>query len=547
MCRAVPRIRPGWHVAVLAALLLYFLWNCLYYTPYVVDDAFISFRYARNLVEGHGLVYNPGEYVEGYSNFLWVLLEAGLLAADLPILAGVKVLGVASGLAAVVMTFFLGRILFEHRPAVGLLAAGMLCFNTSLAVWTQAGLETAFFTALIVGMCLRHETERRRGAAFPLSAILFGLVWLTRPEAPVYGLYFLARRLSKSDRKPLDRRDAVWLAVLLSIVVSYEVWGLSYYGALFPNTHAAKIGDGGPVFERAATASLSRSQLFQFVISQGWGFAGVFLVGVLGSLRRARLVPAAVWAPVASAVIFLLYAWSDWMPRFRFVVPAMPSLFLMVAFGVVEFGVALSRRRIAKPLWVLGIAVALVGYAQHQMFAGYYRDRTRRNFDFAAGARGMWPRKVPANLGRTLYPIQNTAWAILELAPRREWVAIADIGFPGYLTMNPVWDLRGLVTPAAARAKHGDAAAVRAAVDDLLGRDPALIVFPPSFPSLDRFHEELLNDPRTRRRYDRVESEDGERVRYQRKDLPGRIPRARILRALEGFPEYDSKRAREYR
>ena len=40
---------------------------------FVCDDAFISFCYARNLLEGHGLVYNPGEYVEGYSNFLWVL------------------------------------------------------------------------------------------------------------------------------------------------------------------------------------------------------------------------------------------------------------------------------------------------------------------------------------------------------------------------------------------------------------------------------------------------------------------------------------------
>ncbi len=45
---------------------------------FLCDDAFISFRYVRNLVEGHGLVFNPGERVEGYSNFLWVLELAGL-------------------------------------------------------------------------------------------------------------------------------------------------------------------------------------------------------------------------------------------------------------------------------------------------------------------------------------------------------------------------------------------------------------------------------------------------------------------------------------
>ena len=47
---------------------------------FLCDDAFISFRYARNLLEGHGLVFNPGEYVEGYSNFLWTL-ELALLWA----------------------------------------------------------------------------------------------------------------------------------------------------------------------------------------------------------------------------------------------------------------------------------------------------------------------------------------------------------------------------------------------------------------------------------------------------------------------------------
>ena len=47
-------------------------WTC--------DDAFISFRYARNLVRGHGLVFNPGEAVEGYTNFLWTLgLALGMI------------------------------------------------------------------------------------------------------------------------------------------------------------------------------------------------------------------------------------------------------------------------------------------------------------------------------------------------------------------------------------------------------------------------------------------------------------------------------------
>ena len=45
---------------------------------FLCDDAFISFRYVRNLLAGHGLVFNPGEYVEGYTNFLWILELAAI-------------------------------------------------------------------------------------------------------------------------------------------------------------------------------------------------------------------------------------------------------------------------------------------------------------------------------------------------------------------------------------------------------------------------------------------------------------------------------------
>ena len=43
---------------------------------FVQDDAYISFRYARNLADGLGLVWNAGERVEGYTNFLWTLMLA---------------------------------------------------------------------------------------------------------------------------------------------------------------------------------------------------------------------------------------------------------------------------------------------------------------------------------------------------------------------------------------------------------------------------------------------------------------------------------------
>lgn len=67
---------------------------------YLSDDTFISFRYARNLARGDGLVFNPSERVEGYTNFLEVVVLAGLyrLGADL-VRAG-RSLSLASGAAS---------------------------------------------------------------------------------------------------------------------------------------------------------------------------------------------------------------------------------------------------------------------------------------------------------------------------------------------------------------------------------------------------------------------------------------------------------------
>jgi arabinofuranosyltransferase len=69
-----------------------------------IDDAFISYRYARNLVEGHGLVFNIGEYVEGYTNLLWTLLVAAAMSLGFGAVEAGHGLGFASGLAALCAT-----------------------------------------------------------------------------------------------------------------------------------------------------------------------------------------------------------------------------------------------------------------------------------------------------------------------------------------------------------------------------------------------------------------------------------------------------------
>ena len=79
----------------------------------LMDDAFISFRYAKNLANGLGLVFNPGEKVEGYTNFLWVMILGLSEYLGLGILTASKIFAGAATFGTLLTLFFLARHLFE--------------------------------------------------------------------------------------------------------------------------------------------------------------------------------------------------------------------------------------------------------------------------------------------------------------------------------------------------------------------------------------------------------------------------------------------------
>lgn len=87
----------------LSTICILFVLHASYYYNYTSDDAFIIFRYSENWADGHGFVYNTGEKVEGYSNFLWVLLIGLIMRGGLDPIVSVKVVGIVSTLG----TFFI--------------------------------------------------------------------------------------------------------------------------------------------------------------------------------------------------------------------------------------------------------------------------------------------------------------------------------------------------------------------------------------------------------------------------------------------------------
>ncbi|MEI7887528.1 MAG: hypothetical protein WCJ04_09060, partial [Actinomycetes bacterium] len=118
---------------------------------FVQDDAFITYRYARNLARGNGLVFNPGERVEGYTNFLWTLMHVipEKLGWSSPIFS--QVIGIALMVATVAVTLRLARRLFSSQ-SFGFLVALTLLANMTFLTYATGGLETMQQTLLVVSV-----------------------------------------------------------------------------------------------------------------------------------------------------------------------------------------------------------------------------------------------------------------------------------------------------------------------------------------------------------------------------------------------------------
>ena len=160
---------------------LVFLVVAIPFFSHVVDDAYISFRYAKNFVDGHGLVFNPGERVEGYTNFLWVILSAVSLQVSVAPEVTARIIGILCclGTIAVIIRF---SPLNNRFPQLLWMPALFLAANPSFAVWATGGMETPLFAFLItLGVLLAADGAQKE--RLPLSsAILLGLGALTRPE-----------------------------------------------------------------------------------------------------------------------------------------------------------------------------------------------------------------------------------------------------------------------------------------------------------------------------------------------------------------------------
>lgn len=298
----------------------------------VVDDAYIGFRYSRNFARGHGLVYNLGERVEGYTNFLWVVLLSLFSRAGMDIPKTSIVLGMGLSLLCLLYTLRLSKSLSSFSAPWNSLCGLMLIADGSFAFWAVSGMETLMFTALLVmgtSFFLQEEVWGERGHHF--SAIVFALATLTRPEGGLFAmtalLWLSLNAWGKRDRASLAKLFS-WAFLFFLIFIPYFLWRWAYYGYLLPNPFYVKVGFGWLQFQRGLLYT------YDFCLKRG----GLVLFALLCLPLRPRN-EALSFLTLMSLLYaaYVVYVGGDWAGAFRFFVPIVPFLYILVQEGLLGF------------------------------------------------------------------------------------------------------------------------------------------------------------------------------------------------------------------
>lgn len=385
-----------WIVAALSAV--YGLWYA-WQIRWTCDDVFITLRYVDHWFAGKGIVYNTGEYVEGYTHFLWLLLLAAAGKLGFDMMNASMWLGWLSFAGVLFLSAWRARKLGLFVP-LGML---YLTVHHDFAVWATGGLETMFYALLFYAVFyLRFESNLRYRNRLLWTGVLAGLAILTRPDASLLLAWLFLQEAVVLLWTGTSFRDFVYRLFQLGIgplllVGPWLLWKYNYYGNLLPNTYYAKSG-GLSYFPQGWDYLDSYARAYVSI----YLMLGLGLVGIVAPLFRKRKrgsrSPENVPLPGRSLSVFLFVALyvtmfvaksgGDYMYA-RFIVPLLPLCTLLPENTWAYLFPDREPRRAVSALFLL----LSVGWAGFAFVEKGYRDSLFAATE-AYKAGGKWKEKI---------------------------------------------------------------------------------------------------------------------------------------------------------
>ncbi|MBI5295653.1 MAG: hypothetical protein HY869_09270 [Chloroflexi bacterium] len=305
----------------------------------LVDDAMISMRYARNLAQGQGLVWNVGEApIQGFTNLGWTLILAFFhLVPFSPLYISLAVM-ILAAFILLANTFIVYRIVEALDPSAQfapLIAATITAFYFPLVFWSLRGLEVGALTLTVsLGILLTLKTLRgpQPASVFWLTLIL-GLALLIRMDAALPVGILVLYLASRNPRKAI--LPAIVSILVLAAILLFQK---SYFGDFLPNTYYLKV-NGVTAWERIRVGLLALNNYAarDFLMPLMFGLLGMALFKDLRT-REALALLLLFFAQVAYSV----WVGGDYAEELvdsanRFITQGMPALFILFALVMERF------------------------------------------------------------------------------------------------------------------------------------------------------------------------------------------------------------------
>ncbi len=392
------------------SVFVYFCWDFFF----LQDDAFITLRYAENFLSGHGLVWNYGVQVEGYTNFLWLIFLILFKQLGVEYFFTLSFFGPLLSLGTLVLTFVLSRKIISQELSsrvaliLALVVTLTLATNISFVYWTVAGLETALFTLLTL---LAFYFYYRN--SWMLAPILT-LAVLTRPEGLLLTFFFPLFGLLQTKRLP--KRELAILGMALVPLIPFVIFKVSYFGSIAPNPFFAKtVWDWAQI-----VAGLEYWGEFQF----HYGLFGMLLILPGFFYRKSPKIIKAFLLYSFLYMAYIILIGGDVLKVGRFFLPLLAPLYLALGYAITR---ALRNRYALATVFALQIAL--------QLFVPLRAARVSLGFE------------------RGLYTQTQEVINQLRKVDRSDFsLATSTIGLTGFLLMgHDVYDMVGLTDSTIAR------------------------------------------------------------------------------------------------
>ncbi len=315
---------------LLPVLVAVYLFLAMHFFAWVIDDLYIYFRYVDNFISGNGIAFNKGEYVEGFSSFLWFIYLSLCGALSLPLEAAAKYSSLVLSVINALIIYRLSTIIVPGKFSI--VAPAITLFSLPYMLWAISGFEIMLYIFLMLSATYIALTQFSRSYMILLSFLLF-LIAITRPEGILTSIAILAFQYFATGLKGEMKLPALIFSTLLILFLIFRYF---YFGDLLPNTYYAKIGHNfvGNYEVRSYKNGLL---YFIFFLKSNPQFipAVLFSVFVMLKARQNKTMMFFIIL-LFCQLVFVIFSGGDWMVQYRFAVPAIPLLALITA-GLLKY------------------------------------------------------------------------------------------------------------------------------------------------------------------------------------------------------------------